>query len=262
MTFRRLLAAFVAVSAAVVPAAHARPAKITLGDRHLEQGMQGRDIRVLQDFLTRVGLVTPVDGHYGPATARRVRSWERKTNIPVDGRLSTAEARILRTQVEHGVRVHQSTPRAAAPAPESAAAITTPGEKATIGPDGKAIAPASAPEAVKQIIAAANEIHDKPYRYGGGHGRWQDSGYDCSGSVSYALRGAGLLSQALNSTGFMSWGEAGAGSWVTIYANPGHAYMVVAGLRYDTSGRASRNSRWTTDIRSQKGFTARHPKGL
>ena len=84
------------------------------------------------------------------------------------------------------------------------------------------------------MIAAANEIVGKPYKYGGGHGDWDDSGYDCSGSESYALHGAGLVSRALNSTEFMSWGEAGPGQWITSYANSGHSYLVVAGLRFDT----------------------------
>ncbi len=263
MTSRRLLAACVAVVAAMLPATTASAAGKTLGDRHLSEGMQGRDVRMLQDFLTRVGLTTPVDGHFGPRTKHRVRSWERKSALRVNGRVTKRDAKVLRGQVERGERVHAAAPRPApTPAPPATMDVAAPGDRATIGPDGRAIAPASAPEAVKQIIAAGNEIHAKPYRYGGGHGRFKDSGYDCSGSVSYALHGADLLDQPLDSTGFMSWGEAGEGRWVTVYGNPGHAYMVVAGLRFDTSGRAQRNSRWTTDLRAPKGFTARHPAGL
>src|SRR5918992_3497062 len=112
------------------------------------------------------------------------------------------------------------------------------------------------------MIAAGNAIHDKPYKYGGGHGQWNDSGYDCSGSMSYVYYKAGMLDQALDSTGFMSWGEAGKGAWVTTYANSGHSYMVVAGLRFDTSGRAEDGSRWHTDMRSARGYTVRHPEGL
>ena len=115
---------------------------------------------------------------------------------------------------------------------------------------------------VKEIIAAGNEIYDKPYKYGGGHGRWRDTGYDCSGSMSYALHGAGLLDTALDSTGFMSWGERGKGQWVTTYANSGHSYMVVAGLRFDTSGLDQDGSRWHTTMRSSTGYTVRHPSGL
>ena len=109
-----------------------------------------------------------------------------------------------------------------------------------VGDDGLATAPADAPPQVQAIIAAGNEIATKPYKYGGGHGKWEDSGYDCSGSLSYAFHGAGMLDEALDSTGFMSWGEAGKGQWVTIYAKGSHAYMVVAGLRFDTSGRPRR----------------------
>jgi hypothetical protein len=140
--------------------------------------------------------------------------------------------------------------------------MAAPTEEATIGPDGLAVAPASAPPEVQAIIEYGNRIHAKPYKYGGGHGKWRDTGYDCSGSMSYAFHGAGMLDTALDSTGFMRWGEPGKGEWVTTYANAGHSYMVVAGLRFDTSGRAADNSRWHTDMRSAKGYTVRHPTGL
>ena len=97
---------------------------------------------------------------------------------------------------------------------------------------------------MRRIIAAGNRIADKPYKYGGGHGQWDDSGYDCSGSVSYALHGAGYLSSALTCGGFMSWGSPGKGRWVTIYAAPGHVYMVVNGRRFDTTGRSESGTRW------------------
>lgn len=241
-----------AFTLAVDPAPADAKTKLVFGKRALRPGMVARDVRVLQDFLTRVGIYTPVDGHYGPYTASRVKLWERRNRRRVDGRMSLRDARLLRRQVERGEAASDG----------SGALTAAPTEKATIGPDGLAVAPASAPEAVKEIIAAANEIHDKPYEYGGGHGQWEDSGYDCSGSISYALHGAGLLRSALDSTGFMSWGRGGKGQWVTIYAHGGHAYMVVAGLRFDTSGRAERGSRWTTEMRSSAGFTVRHPAGL
>jgi hypothetical protein len=101
-----------------------------------------------------------------------------------------------------------------------------------------------------------------PYRYGGGHGRWEDGGYDCSGSVSYALHGGGLLSVALDSGRLMAWGEPGPGRWVTVYAAPSHAYMVVAGRRFDTSGRDATGSRWQPGGRASGGYVARHPRGL
>ena len=138
------------------------------------------------------------------------------------------------------------------------------GSRAKILPNGDAVAPRGAPAEVKMIIAAGNEIARKPYLWGGGHGAWQDDGYDCSGSVSFALAGAGLLEAPLNSTGFMSWGEEGEGDWVTIYTNHGHMFMVVAGIRFDTSGRGrgSRDSRWQADMRPTGGYTVVHPPGL
>lgn len=128
---------------------------------------------------------------------------------------------------------------------------------------GFALPPITAPEAVTQIIQAGNQIARTPYLWGGGHGRWLDHGYDCSGSVSYALAAAGLLNAPLASGPLMSWGKAGRGRWVTIFANTGHVFLVVAGVRFDTSGRDSRSgSRWQTDSRSYAGFVARHPPGL
>ena len=129
-----------------------------------------------------------------------------------------------------------------------------------LGDDGLATAPADAPPQVQAIIAAGNKIASKPYKYGGGHGKWEDSGYDCSGSLSYAFHGAGMLDEALDSTGFMSWGEAGKGQWVTIYAKGSHAYMVIAGLRFDTSGRSTQNTRWQTDMRSSLGLHGPSPR--
>lgn len=237
------------VGAVTAPAAQAA----SLGKRSLKQGMRGHDVRVLQDFLTRLGLRTTIDGVYGSGTTSRVRSWERASDLRVNGRMTRVDIRRMRRQLEDGVRIQRAV---TAPVAQSS------GEKATIGPDGNAIAPESAPEAVKQIIAAGNRIHDLPYRYGGGHGSFRDSGYDCSGSVSYALRGAGLLDAPMASGGFMNWAERGEGEWVTIYANQGHMYMVVAGLRFDTSGRARNNTRWQADMRSTAGYSVRHPAGL
>jgi cell wall-associated NlpC family hydrolase len=128
--------------------------------------------------------------------------------------------------------------------------------------DGTAVAPLEAPDVVATVIAAGNEIATKPYKWGGGHGAWRDTGYDCSGSISFALAGAGLMTSPLDSTRFMHWGAKGPGKWITIYANSGHAFMVVAGLRFDTSG-AQRGTRWQPAAgRSYAGFTQRHPPGL
>jgi cell wall-associated NlpC family hydrolase len=137
------------------------------------------------------------------------------------------------------------------------------GPVAKVLPDGSAVAPRHAPEVVKAIINAGNQIALTPYIWGGGHGAWADTGYDCSGSVSFALAGAGLLESPLTSGAFMNWGEPGPGKWVTIYASNGHVFMYVAGLRFDTSGRgANSDTRWQANLRSTSGFVAVHPPGL
>jgi cell wall-associated NlpC family hydrolase len=135
------------------------------------------------------------------------------------------------------------------------------GARARVRPDGIAVAPDRAPKVVKQVIRAGNRIAKMPYKWGGGHGSWRDSGYDCSGSVSFALAGAGLLTRPRASGGFASWGAPGPGKWITVYASFGHVYMVVAGLRFDTSGRAGAGTRWQ-GWRSTVGYVVRHSPGL
>ena len=136
------------------------------------------------------------------------------------------------------------------------------GPRARVLRDGTAIAPDNAPDVVKRVIMAANEIAKFPYKWGGGHGAWRDNGYDCSGSVSFALAGAGLLGRPLTSGLFMNYGAPGQGRWITIYANSGHIFMVVAGLRFDTSGQGRAGTRWQEDARSTTGFAVRHIPGL
>jgi hypothetical protein len=135
--------------------------------------------------------------------------------------------------------------------------------KAAINPDRRtAVAPADAPPQVVAAIEAANRITNKPYKWGGGHGRWSDSGYDCSGTVSYVLHAAGLLTRARESSGLMSYGYGGKGRWITVYAHGAHAYMVIAGLRFDTSGRGEEGPRWRPEWRSGAGYVKRHPSRL
>jgi hypothetical protein len=134
--------------------------------------------------------------------------------------------------------------------------------KATALPNGIALPPLDAPEEVKQIIEAGNIIARSPYKWGGGHGKWLDNGYDCSGSVSFALAAAGLLEGPMASGPLMSWGEPGKGKWVTIYTHPGHVFMEVAGVLFDTSNARVTGSRWGNQMRSTSGFVARHPAGL
>jgi cell wall-associated NlpC family hydrolase len=134
--------------------------------------------------------------------------------------------------------------------------------------NGRALAPPDAPNEVQAIVSAANQVARLPYVYGGGHGRagpegiWVDSAYDCSGSVSFALASAGLLKSPLDSTSLARWGKPGPGRWVTIFANAGHAFMEVGGVRFDTVGLRQSGSRWQPAYRSIRGFTVRHPPGL
>jgi hypothetical protein len=141
--------------------------------------------------------------------------------------------------------------------------VCTPTAKAHLLANGMLVPPASAPPRVKAVIAAANKIRSKPYIYGGGHGRWWDRGYDCSGSVSFALHGGKFLESPMPSTSFESWEEEGEGRWITVYANPGHAYAVIAGFRWDTAGDESGETgpRWHPELLENIGFVARHPAG-
>ena len=231
--------------AAHPPAADARG---TLGDRTLRKGSHGTDVRALQRALTRLGQPTAVDGSFGRATRRSVRRYERAEALRRDGVVSRPQGR--------GMRVRLRRLRVAAPP-------STPAARATLDADGRtATAPAEAPPEVHEAIAAANRITDKPYRYGGGHGRFEDRGYDCSGAVSYVLHGAGLLRRSMDSSGFMGYGTRGRGRWISVYAHGGHAYVVIAGLRFDTSGRGERGPRWRPEPRSGRGYRVRHPEGL
>ena len=221
------------------------------GDRALRTGMSGHDVRVLQSWLTKLGIPTGIDGSFGKGTARRVRQFERHNDLKVNGVVEPSQARLMRKMMEK-----KYPPGAAAPA------TPAPTGRARLSRSGQAVAPADAPEAVKRAIAYANRITDKPYRYGGGHASFSDSGYDCSGTVSYALRGAGLLSRPMDSSELMSWGSSGRGRWITVYSNPGHAYVVIAGLRFDTSGAGEKGPRWRREARSTSGYRVRHANGL
>jgi cell wall-associated NlpC family hydrolase len=184
----------------------------------------------------------------GALLARRADQLQRRATTAA--RLSRVRGQVasLRKQIAHLAR-QRST-------------VTTHNVDLPVDPGGMAQAPPGAPGAVKQVIAAGNAIAGLPYLYGGGHGSFNANAYDCSGSVSYALAAAGLLSSPLDSTGFESWGEPGAGKWITVYANAGHAFMVVAGWRFDTSALSGGGTRWTRAMRSTGGFVARHPAGL
>ena len=243
-----------------------------LGDRTLKQGHTGKDVRSLQRYLDRAGVETQADGVFGSGTKRSVRAFERAQRRAVDGVVTRDDVYVIKDVARNGGAVASAAAtggalpknqKIKAPAPKEPPPLALgPGQIATVDANGYAVAPALAPPVVQAVIAAGNKIAHKPYIYGGGHGRWEDAGYDCSGSVSYALHGAGLLEQSMPSGGFMSWGESGPGQWITIYANGGHMYMVVAGLRFDTSGRTRAGTRWQADLRSTSGYSVRHPAGL
>jgi cell wall-associated NlpC family hydrolase len=223
------------------------------GERTLRTGSSGHDVKVLQSWLSKMGLRTSIDGSFGRNTRWNLRRFEQAKGLPVNGVLTVSDARVMRRAMSAHFSVVSDEPPTR----------TAPGEKATMDADGlHAVAPADAPQQVKDAIAAANRIVGKPYKYGGGHGQWEDSGYDCSGTVSYALHGAGLLDHPMSSGEFGGWGVAGEGSWISVYYNGGHAYAVIAGLRLDTSGSGGRGPRWHTDMRSGSGYDVTHWRGL
>jgi peptidoglycan hydrolase-like protein with peptidoglycan-binding domain len=194
-----------------------------------------RSVRILQ---RRLGV--GADGVFGPGTQRAVRRFQRRNGLTPDGVVGPATWRALGVPGERPVLKRVRLRR------------------------GTGSTPSGLPIVVARAIAAANRIARKPYRYGGGHASFRDSGYDCSGSISYVLNGAGLLRSPLHSTPFMRYGAAGPGRWITIYANPGHAYMTIRTrrgvLRFDTSGMDD-GSRWDGEMRSPAGYTVRHPVG-
>ena len=254
----RACAAIIVVAFGASPAIPSAGASRLVGDRTLRAGDHGHDVRVLQRWLTAVGHPAHVDGAFGASTRRQVRRYEHAQRLRIDGAVSRLQAQGLR------VRVIAARARAAATLPTAAEAGFTDSPTAVIAPDGRtALVPLSAPAQVRDAIAAANRIVTKPYRYGGGHGAgFEDAGYDCSGTVSYALHGAGLLRTPRDSGALTTFGADGPGQWMTVYANGGHAYIVIAGLRLDTSGAGEDGPRWRPDARPADGYVVRHPHGL
>jgi hypothetical protein len=225
-----------------------------LGDRWLRQGMTGHDVRVLQQFLGFAGFPTHITGTFDRSTTRSVVAFERKHNLTSDGIVSADVASNLRKAVaaaENANRPHGTT---------------------RINGDGTATAPAGAPRQVLAAVSAANSIIHTSYCYAGGHGSWKSSCYDCSGSVGFALHAAGLLSSPAPSGDFESWGQPGPGRWITIYTNPNHIWMVVAGRAFDTADFGGPNipdgsgPRWrsnpTGNMSDGGNYTVRHPAGL
>ena len=238
------------------------------GDRTLSTGSSGHDVKVLQSWLDKMGFSTDIDGEFGRHTRWAMRRFEQARGLPINGVMTRADAKQMRramkahyTFVDNG-QFAGGKAKSQVP-PTGTPEETAPGSEATMSSDGlHAVAPADAPQQVKDAIAAGNEIVGKPYKYGGGHGDFEDSGYDCSGTVSYALHGAGLLSRPRSSGEFSSWGVSGKGSWISVYYNSGHVYAIIAGLRLDTSGSGGKGPRWHTDLRSGDGYSVRHYRGL
>ena len=224
-----------------------------LGERTLRLGMHGHDVRVLQGYLSLAGFSTPVDGIFSAGTETSVIGFEAARSLPTNGVVTYADSLVLRQAVVSAM---------------AGGAMGT----ATINPDGTATAPTGAPTAVAQMIAAANRIIGRPYVWGGGHARFNASGYDCSGAVSYALHGAGLLSSPDDSIGLESFGSSGPGRWVTVYADAAHTWVVIAGIAFDTANYGGPNipsgsgPRWRMDptgnLRDGGSYVVRHPAGL
>jgi peptidoglycan hydrolase-like protein with peptidoglycan-binding domain len=223
-----------------------------LGERTLRMGMRGHDVRVLQSYLTVAGYATSIDGDFGSGTKTNVVSFESAHQLTANGVVTYSQSRILRQVVSTAL---------------AGGAVS----KATINSDGTATAPAGAPAPVQAMIAAANKIVDTPYIYAGGHGRWIDNGYDCSGAVSFALHGAGMLSAPEDSSELESYGAPGPGKWVSIYANPNHTWIVIAGIAFDTAHYgpttpAGSGPRWlsnaTGNLADGQNYVVRHPAGM
>ena len=233
----------------------------TLGSRlPLTGGMSGDDVSSLQQALTLAGFPIAADGQFGPTTEQALRAWETATGRAADGVVDAGDVAALLAILNAG------TPLTPTPTPTPIPTPTpTPdplATTATINSAGHAVTAPGSPVRVQRIVAAANHIATLPYRFGGGHGRFTDTAYDCSGSISFALHGAKLLHSTLDSTALESYGAPGRGRWVTIYANRGHTYMIVEGLRFDTSGATDAGTRWQTSARSSRGYVIRHPIGL
>jgi peptidoglycan hydrolase-like protein with peptidoglycan-binding domain len=212
-----------------------------------EAGVSGNAVAQLQSALH----LTP-DGDFGPETEAAVRRLQARHGLTVDGVVGPATWSVI--GVSHAQTLTPPRAALAGAGPSGGGGSSS----STAGGGGEG----DAPSVVARVIAAGDEIATRPYVYGGGHGSFQSVGYDCSGSVSYALHGGGLLSSPEDSTGLESYGEAGPGKYITIYADAEHAWMVVDGKRFDTVALQETGNRWTDAMTSTAGYVVRHPDGL
>jgi Putative peptidoglycan binding domain len=212
----------------------------------IREGASGSWVKLLQNDLTVVGFGLPVTGDFGANTRAQVNAFKKSRGLPTDG---VVRSPWTWAALRKAVRNEQSRPW----------------KRGHLTKRGLAVAPKDAPVVVKRVIAAANHIAFRPYCYGGGHGSWRSPCYDCSGSVSFALHGGGLLWRTR--APFYNWGDAGRGKWITIYSNTQHAYMSIAGLWFDTAdqqwGSYGHGDRWSkTRVDPASGYAVRHPPGF
>src|SRR3954468_13696037 len=256
MSLRALIRPAVPAAALLLLALPSGASAAAYASRTLAVGSHGADVKRLQGYLGSARHRVSRDGEFGPRTRRALRATERELELRVDGVATRREQRAIRV----AVRVAGTGGAAFTPPPPPQEVV--PGEDGKVNGDGFAVPPTSAPKVVKDVVAAGNTIAKTPYKWGVGHPRWDDTGYDCSGSVSFALHAAGLLDSPLVSGDFAHWGGRGPGNWITIYANADHVYMIVAGMRFDRTARSRTGSRWTMEQRPSDGFAVTHPAGL
>ncbi len=239
-------------------------AQAGLGDRSLRVGKRGADVRALQGYLDAAGYTLTQSGRYDRRTRARVQAFQNDHGLRPTGVVTRPLARMIRRAATAppgygGTAFDPDPPKPSGPVPADLKIV--PGNRAKVLPDGTAAAPANAPAEVKRVIASGNEIATLPYKWGGGHGSWRDTGYDCTGSVTYAFRTT-FRRGRYPTFGYSDWQLPGEGKWVTVYSNSGHVYAVIAGLRFDSSGLRVAGSRWTSQERSAASFVARHPAGF